>query len=808
MEFRIFERVEPGREREFFRDKKEQINDYNKQIFINLNLLSFFLLIAGFILSFMPINNSIESTRIVPIRIACVIAIIIFAAGILISVFARNMLKAHPLPFLYMLFLTVFAFSIFLSLNFDTPAPFVMLGLFRILFPVWVLDYTFRVNFLTNILVCVAVFGFSYNMKPTSIFYLDVGAAIIYSCLGMLIGSHTLNSNIRAAKNQSEQMDRVREVEKAKGEAKTMFLAHMSHEIRTPVNSILGLNEIILRETSEANVREHANNIRLSGETLLKIINDILDFSKIETGKMDIVLMEYEISSTIADLVNMASQRARNKNLELIVNVDENLPHKLFGDELRLKQCILNILNNAVKFTERGSVTLNIGFDKIDNGQILLKVCVKDTGIGIKQEDLGRMCNEFERLDENRNRTIEGSGLGLNIVSMLLQMMDSRLEVTSTYGVGSEFSFKIPQQVVWWEKIGNFNERYNKLFSAVTEYHEKFHAPDARVLVVDDTKMNIIVFQGLMKQTEIKIDSALSGAEMLDMVKKKRYDAIFIDHRMPGMSGVEAFHAMQTLNGNLNVGVPCVALTANVVSGAKEYYLREGFTDYLSKPVDSKALENLLSSLIPAEKQKSVSGEDSAAQKRRNIEDELSALEGISMHTALQNCGSPEVLMVAIKEYYANIRKRADDIEKFARQKDFKNYTVQVHALKSSSRLIGALDLSEKAAYLEKCGDEENAVVIAAKTPELLELYRSYIIKLDSLAENQSSKELLDVDKFNEAMAAVKEFAGAFDFNAIDNIIEEVDKYALPDEVADKFAEVKRLSRGADFNGLKEILKN
>ncbi|MBQ4237311.1 MAG: response regulator [Treponema sp.] len=801
-------RAEPESERNFFISKKAEVSEYNKSIFLRLSSMTFIIFLLGSSVTFFPTFSKYVTENVFEIRMACICATLYFGAGTFFAIFRRKDLNAHPLIFLYFLFFGLATVCVYLNLKIQLAFPFVMLGVFRILLPVWVLDYKWRMNILTNIYVTVVIFIFSYMFKPLGVFLLDLIVSTACSALGMLVCSFSINHHIDSAKKADDQMNRVREIEKAKNEAKTMFVAHMSHEIRTPVNSILGLNEIILRETNEPKVRELANNISLSGDTLLKIINDILDFSKIEAGKMDIVLSEYEISSMITDLVNIGSQRAKSKNLALVINVDENLPHKLFGDEIRIKQCILNILNNAIKFTDRGSVMLNIGFDKIDNGQIMLKVMVKDTGIGIKETDLGRMCDEFERLDENRNRTIEGSGLGLNIVSTLLRMMDSKLEVSSVYGEGSEFSFKIPQQVVWWERIGNFNSRYSKILTDESAYHVSFKAPDARVLVVDDTKMNIIVFEGLLKETEVKIDSVTSGQEMLEYVKKKRYDTIFIDHRMPGMSGVEAFHAMQTLEGNLNEGVPCVALTANVVSGAREYYLREGFVDYLSKPVDSRLLENMLGRLIPAEKHLNLDVDSTATGKKRSIEDQLSMLDGINLPTAIQNCGSPEILMVALKEYYATIRKRAEDIENYAHQKDFRNYTIQVHALKSSSRLIGALELSEKAAYLEKCGDEENAVAIAAKTPELLKLYRSYAVKLDSLNEkDDSSKPLLELDKFNEAMAAVKEFAGAFDFSAIDNIIEEVEKYSLPEEVRDKFAEVARLSRGADFNGLKEILK-
>ncbi|MBP5174282.1 MAG: response regulator [Treponema sp.] len=709
-----------------------------------------------------------------------------------------------------MFFISLYILSGFLNLISPQPYPYVMIIAYRVVFPILIIDYKWRSNLINNVVMAVAVFYFSYRIKPTEIFMMDILTSSIFTCLGMLIGGQNLESHVRYFEIQDQQIDQALEVEKAKNEAKTNFVANMSHEIRTPVNSILGLNELILRETNERKTKEYAENIRASGDILLKIISDIIDFSKIEANKMEIISAEYELSSVITDLVNMVSQKAEEKHLELLVDIDENMPHLLFGDEIRVKQCILNILNNAVKYTERGTVTLKITFERLDAGQIYLIVSVKDTGIGIKPDEQERLFNKFERLDEQRNRTIEGSGLGLSIVSMLLQKMDSKLEFQSEYGMGSTFSFKLKQQVIWWEKIGNFNERYNKLLHTTKTYHESFRAPNAQILVVDDTRMNLIVFEGLLKKTEVKIDTASSGKEMLEKIRKKHYDVIFLDHRMPEMSGVEAFHAMQDMTDCLCKDVPVVALTANVVSGAKEYYLKEGFTAYLSKPIDSKELEHLLTELLPPEKTTSNFADDNNEQAAESPEDQFSNLKGISLHTAMQNCGSPDVFMVAVREYYTNIKKRADDIERFARTKDFKNYTIQVHALKSSSRLIGALELSEQAAYLEKCGDEQNEAEINAKTADMLTLYRSYIDKLSALEDqedNDSGKEPLPMERYMEALAAIKEFAGSFDFNAIDSIIESIDGYKIPPEEVNRYTEIKRLSRGGDSAALLELLK-
>ncbi|MBP5441678.1 MAG: response regulator [Treponema sp.] len=727
-------------------------------------------------------------------------------ACLLLSVSLHKFITRHPLPFLYSIFLILYTSCTFINLCNPEPIPYTMVTVFRIMFPVLAIDYRIRSNLFNSIIIAVLLFLISYNFKPEGVFFVDFMVALVTTCIATVMGSHYLSNQIRYIETKDQKLNKDLEIEKAKGEAKTSFVAHMSHEIRTPVHSILGLNEIILRETDSPQIREYASNIRTSGDTLLKIINDILDFSKIESGKLDIVPAEYELSSTITDLVNMVSQKARQKQLELVIDVDETMPHLLFGDELRVKQCILNILNNAVKYTEKGSITLSIGYERIDSEQIYLKASVKDTGIGIKEEDLTRMFGEFERVDEIRNRTIEGSGLGLSITQMLLNKMGSRLKVQSTYGVGSTFSFSVRQQVTWWEKIGNFTERYNSIIHSEVAYKESFHAPNANILVVDDTKMNLIVMEGLLKETEIKVDSVLSGREMLDKVKEKHYDVILIDHRMPGMSGVEALHELKNMPDSKCRDVPCIALTANVVSGARDYYLKEGFSDYISKPVNSAQLEKMLKYYLPPDKIVIPSDVLNYEKSRQAILKDFRNLEGINIHTAIQNCGTTDVLMVALKEYYASIKERASQIEQYWHDHDLKNYTIQVHALKSSSRLIGALELSEKAAYLEKCGDEGNIDEIDKNTGSLLELYRSYVLKLSDLDKGQEKKKPIEKERYAEAIQAIKEFTLSFDFNAIDSIIDMLEAFSVPPEEEERYGKIKRCARGGDRKALMELL--
>ncbi|MCR5650244.1 MAG: response regulator [Lachnospiraceae bacterium] len=392
----------------------------------------------------------------------------------------------------------------------------------------------------------------------------------------------------------------------AANKAKSAFLANMSHEIRTPINAVLGMDEMILRESREKDIISYASDIRSAGRTLLSLINDILDFSKIEEGKMEIIPTQYELSSLIGDLVNMIKDRAEKKGLHFEADVESTIPHVLYGDEIRIKQVALNLLTNAVKYTETGTVKLEVSHVKHENEEIDLCISVSDTGIGMKPEDMTRLFSPFSRIEEKRNRTIEGTGLGMSIVEQLLALMDSKLDVQSRYGTGSTFSFAVRQKVIKDSPIGDFNARYEKAVHAPGQYRELFHAPDARVLVVDDNEVNLTVITNLLKGTQIKVDTVLSGREAIVQCTKNDYDVCFIDHMMPEMDGIETLHELQKQDAGRGISPVYVALTANAVSGARERYLNAGFTDYVSKPVDGARLEELLRSYLPSEKIKEV----------------------------------------------------------------------------------------------------------------------------------------------------------------------------------------------------------
>lgn len=412
-------------------------------------------------------------------------------------------------------------------------------------------------------------------------------------------GNAYIVANVTESYEYTVNLEKQKAIAENANKAKTDFLARMSHEIRTPINSVLGMNEMILRESTEPGIKKYAMNIKTSANSLLGIINDILDSTKIESGKMEIIPVEYELDSLLNDTVNMIYVRIKDKNLQFNVEVDETLPNKLYGDDVRIRQVLLNLLTNAVKYTHEGSVSLTVS-GKRSGDSIVMCYTVKDTGIGIKQEDLSRLFESFERIEESRNRNIEGTGLGMNIVMNLLKLMGTELKVDSVYGTGTTFSFELEQRIISDQAIGNFRERVEKLGEEYT-YQSLFVAPDAKVLVVDDNDINRMVFSCMLLNTKMQITEAASGMEALELVVKEHFDIIFLDHMMPELDGVETLKRMKTMENNLCKNSPVIILTANAVTGAKEQYLAEGFDDYLSKPIMPEKLERIIKDRLPKE---------------------------------------------------------------------------------------------------------------------------------------------------------------------------------------------------------------
>ncbi len=383
----------------------------------------------------------------------------------------------------------------------------------------------------------------------------------------------------------------------AANESKSLFFASMSHEIRTPINVIIGMNDMILRENKDEAIEEYSYHIKSSSQMLLGIVNDILDFSKIEAGKFEIVECDYNLSALLNDEILMISAYIREKNIKLNLNIDENLPSVLKGDDIRIKQVLNNLLSNAAKYTDRGIISFSVKGENDESGFNLL-FTVTDTGIGIKEEDLPTIFERFKRLDTKTNHKIEGTGLGLNITKQLVEAMNGEISIKSIYGKGSSFTVRIPQSITDKTPIGKLNIDNKGSHSVNKTGGISLYAPHASILVVDDYAMNIRVIMGLLKQSEIKVDFATSGIKCLEKTKAQKYDLILMDHMMPELDGIETLHLIRHDEENLNHETPVIALTANVVTGAEEVYKKEGFVTFLSKPIDTNKLEEKLTSFL------------------------------------------------------------------------------------------------------------------------------------------------------------------------------------------------------------------
>ncbi|MBQ7920601.1 MAG: PocR ligand-binding domain-containing protein [Lachnospiraceae bacterium] len=630
-----------------------------------------------------------------------------------------------------------------------------------------------------------------------------------------------------------EVIEANKEIERT-AQMKSDFLANMSHEIRTPMNAVIGMAEMALREDLPSAARGYVSQIIASGKTLLTIINDILDFSKIESGKMDIEESEYEPMSIVNDVANIINTRIGEKDVELILDVDPNLPRGILGDCERIKQVIINLSNNAVKFTKQGQVELKVGFMKTGTDEMRLEVAIKDTGIGIKKEDLPKLFKSFQQLDSKRNRNIEGTGLGLAISQRFVELMGGEISVESEYEKGSTFSFWVPQKIVdekpsvvvknreslrvaglvangflrehiekdmahlgieyisleteddleilLKEKISYFfvgqgtfsvnvqefvkahpeietilmidfrtsvklgisnlmvvkkpvyvlniasifnGEDVNTGFGFSNREDFEFIAPEAEVLIVDDNAINLTVAEGLLKPLQMKIETALSGSEAIEKISSKKYDLIFMDHMMPELDGVETTRIIRRFHSEYDE-IPIIALTANAVSGTKEMFLAEGMNDFVAKPIEMRTMLSKLRNWLPKHKIKkvySVAGEETTEEK-----DIVSVvIEGLDTGSALRLLGTEKLFWAVLKDYYQAIPKKLKLIKETEQNEDWKAYTIEVHALKSASKQIGAMELSEKALRMENAGHAQDGELIHQCTDELLQQYASYI---------------------------------------------------------------------------------
>lgn len=531
-------------------------------------------------------------------------------------------------------------------------------------------------------------------------------------------------------------------------EAKSQFLANMSHEIRTPINGILGMDSVLLKECHDENLREYAKNIQSAGQSLLSIINDILDISKIESGKMEILTIRYQLFSVLNDCYNLTKIKLQNKPVSIIMQINEKLPSWLYGDEVRIRQIINNFLSNAVKYTKEGNITFELDCEEKTDEQILLVITVRDTGIGIKEEDLGKLFESFTRIEEKRNRNIEGTGLGLNLTKNLVNLMGGEVFAESTYGKGSCFTAKIPQKIADAKPMGDFGKRYQQYLSTSDDDKLSFLAPDAKILVVDDVTMNLKVVEGLLKATKIQIDTAVSGSECLECVKTTPYQMIFLDHMMPEMDGLETLEHMKNLADNPNAQTPVIMLTANAIVGAKEEYIEAGFTDYLTKPIRETELLEMILKYLPKELVCENGGQ--GIEKSQDAQDmeqpeaggegaeplqRLEQLEGLDVKTGLTYCMNEEDFYIEMLQEFLQADK-ASQLKHFLAEEDWDNYRTTVHALKSTSLTIGAAHLSGEAKALEMAAKEGNMDYIRSHHDGVMDEYKELTDHLKEILEN------------------------------------------------------------------------
>ena len=581
-------------------------------------------------------------------------------------------------------------------------------------------------------------------------------------------------TDIIRAKERAESADR----------AKSSFLANMSHEICTPMNAISGMSEFIIRDTTDSFARENAMLIKSSAQSLLAIINDILDFSKIEAGKMDIINMPYQMSSIINDVITMINIRLQDTDVELILDVDENIPYSLIGDEIRIKQVLVNLLGNAIKFTHNGYIKVKMWFEKLpEEGYIKIFSCVEDTGCGIKPTDLVKLFSSFEQVDTKRNRSVEGTGLGLAISKRLCRSMGGDITVDSIYGKGSIFTWTIVNKVDDWKPMGKINKEANQLQRKLFQY--TFTADMANVLIVDDNRVNLKVAEGMLMPYKIKTTCVESGAEALNLLSTTKYDIVFLDHMMPVMDGVECMYKIREMPGQHDTVV--IALTANAISGMREQYLEYGFQGFLAKPIDVKALDECLRQFLP--------------------EDKVIVLD--KPFTSQTDDVDQDIL----KQVYTDGRKKIKLLGELLENKDYANYIIEVHALKTVAAIINQKELSQMAREHEMAGKDGNFDFIRKNFDRLVAQYATVIAHLgdrfaDELYQEEQEAELQEISEqeMDNIIYSMNSAIVDYDMDIFDNLLKKLSKFKVSDEQRELIGKMKNAEDDFDYDELEKLV--
>lgn len=578
--------------------------------------------------------------------------------------------------------------------------------------------------------------------------------------------------------------------------AKTNFVSNMSHEIRTPMNSIVGITEILLRSRHSPKEQEYLLNIQSSGRVLLTIINDVLDCSKMEAGKMQLFDEPYDTCSLFHDLRISMENRIGHSGLELIYDIDQDIPCKLKGDMGRIRQVIINLVNNAIKYTEKGSVRFSVHVRQKNTDKVMLYYEVADTGIGIRKEDQKILFDAFQRVEMDRNRYVEGTGLGLTISQNLVNMMGGVIEVESEYGKGSRFFFTIEQTIIDLTPVSAVN--YNGQKDNVTEKEAEclFIAPEAHILLVDDNELNLVVAKELLKPLRMQIDTAENGLQAVKMVRGSQYDLVLMDHMMPVMDGIEAAKAIRALPEDKYQKLPIIALTANAMVDARKEFLNAGMNGFVAKPIDFARICNQLKLWLPKDLVRDVPKEEA----KKLLADDLSDREiqpedpqmGFSFEEGVKHCGSKAALMKTIRIFYRTIDSKANKIEQCLKEGLISDYVIEIHALKSSALLIGAVPLSEAAKELEDYGKQGKTEVLEEKTPDVLTLYRDLknILRPYAEKEEDAKKEFSD-GEWITALQQIHQCIEQFDLDGVDQIMEQLEEYQVPECIRESMDQLR-----------------
>ena len=615
---------------------------------------------------------------------------------------------------------------------------------------------------------------------------------VVFAEMAILLAVKKSNSMVKfiSLKAQSNQellkvVEIKRKEAKSAGKAKTDFLANMSHEIRTPMNAICGMSDLLLQTKLTDEQLDYVSTIKLSSDNLLSIINDILDFSKIEAGKMELVPQSYNLLSPLYSLQNTIDVRIGERPLDFKISIKRDMPTQLYGDEVRVQQVILNLLTNAVKYSNQGHIELIVDYEKLENDEIMLKATVKDQGIGIKKEDMPKLFEAFSQVDMERNHRIEGTGIGLTITERLVRSMGGSITLESEYGVGTTFYVSMRQKVedfnsvIDTESTDDFvvisHSNILKGFVSGKKKIAKFVAPDANVLVVDDNEANLKVAKGLMGQYKLNVRTCTSGKAALDILETdKSFDILFIDHMMPEMDGVELTKILRSSNDDYLKYVPIIALTANAIKGVSEMFLANGFTEYLSKPIDTERLGEVLNKWIPEnKKEEAMEEEESVADNNEAVDDDeenlrnmLRRIENVDYDKAMTLCGKSEDILLSVIEVYvksySQIKERIDST--YAKE-DLKNYAIEVHGVKSSSRSIGNDVLGEMAYRLEIEAKDGNIAYVKENHSEFVMKYEQFVGKLKEIVDKLKTEEKIEKVKFSkeEMLSMINECISLYD---------------------------------------------